>query len=173
MKRNLLFLGVAFISTLLFTACSDDDNAAGSVPTNSLEVTINGTKKSFSNVQGRWVDGGSYLELTATNDGNEWVSVTVLSETTRVPVGTYTLDDGSPFSILSVYNLNSEGSQQNYTATKGTAAPEDAFILDIEKISNSEASGTFSGTLVSVEGLHTTGIVTFTNGKFNVAIKPN
>lgn len=173
MKRNLLLFGAAFISVLQLGACSNDDNVTGSVAADSLEVTINGTKKVFSNVQARWVDGGNYLELTASNNGSEWVSVTVLSETTRVPVGTYTLDDGSSFSILSVYNLNSEGSQHNYSATKGTAAPEDAFILDIEKISNSAASGTFSGTLVSVEGLNTTRIVTFTDGKFNVSVKPH
>ncbi|WP_143090431.1 hypothetical protein [Flavobacterium akiainvivens] len=174
MKRHFMFL-TACILTLVFTSCSDDDdngNAGGPVPTTFLTVTVDGVEKSFSNVQGRWVDGGNFLEINATNDGIEWVSFTVMSETTRVPAGNYTLDDGSAFTILALYTAGS-GASQNYAATRGTLAPEDAFALQINQISNTNAEGTFSGVLASVEGETTLGTVTLTNGAFSTSIGPN
>lgn len=170
MKRNLLFMAVAS-AALLFSSCNDDDdnNAGGVVGNSYLNVTINGTQKSFSDVRGRWVDGGNFLEINATNTGEEWVSITVLNETTRVPAGTYTLNDGSPFTILSVYG----DGQLNYTATKNTLAVEDAFNLNISKIDNAEVEGTFSGVLVRVNGETTLGTTTLQNGSFKTSIAPN
>lgn len=174
MMKNILLSASAFLMILSLKSCSNDDSAAAApVKNNYLEVKVNGNKKVFSNVKGRWVDGGNYLELTATDNGSEWLSITVLSDATRVPVGLYTLDDGTPYTILAAYSLIVANGQQNYTATKGTAAVEDAFVLDLNKISNSAAEGTFSGTVVSVEGLTTTGLVTLTDGTFNVSIDPN
>lgn len=173
MKRKILLTGVVLMGTLLLNSCSSDDAVGGPVTNDYLEVKVDGTTKTFANVKGRWVDGGAYLELNGNNNGTEWISITVLSETTRVPVGTYTLDDGTPYTILSTYGTAAGNSQQNYTATKGTAAPEDAFMLDIDKISTTATSGTFSGTLVTVEGLTTLGTVTLTDGKFSAAISPN
>lgn len=173
MKRKFFLTGVLLMGNLLLNSCSNDDSVVGPVTDNYLEVKIDGTAKTFSNVKGRWVDGGAYLELTGNNNGTEWISITVLSETTRVPVGMYTLDDGTPYTILSTYGTVSGNSQQNFTATKGTAAPEDAFMLNIDNISSTATSGTFSATLVKVEGLTTLGTVTLTDGKFSAVISPN
>lgn len=173
MRRKTFLTAVVLTSAFLFNSCGNDDSVGGPVTNDYLEVKIDGTTKTFSNVKGRWVDGGAYLELTGNNNGTEWISITVLSETTRVPAGRYTLDDGTPYTILSAYGTASGNSQQNYTATRGTAAPEDAFMLDIDKISNTATSGTFSGTLVTVEGLNTLGTVTLTDGKFSAEISPN
>ena len=170
MKRNVLLLAVAFTS-LLFTSCNDDDdsNASGAVDTSYFRVTVNGTEKNYSNVQGRWVDGGNFLEITATNTGEEWVTITVMNETARVPQGTYTLNDSSPFTILSIYSIG----ELNYTATKNTLAAEDAFTLNITDIDNSEVEGTFSGVLVRVNGETTLGTATLQNGSFKTTIAPN
>ena len=173
MKRKFFLTEVLLIGNLLLSSCGNDDSGVGPVTKNYLEVKVDGTAKTFSNVKGRWVDGGSYLELTGNNNGSEWISITILSESTRVPVGSYTLDDATPYTILSTYGTTSGNSQQNYTATKGTAAPEDAFTLNIDKISAIATSGTFSGTLVKVEGLTTLGTVTLTDGKFSAVISSN
>lgn len=173
MKRKFFLTGVLLIGNLLLSSCGNDDSVMEPVANNYLEVKVDGKAKTFSNVKARWVDGGSYLELTGNNNGNEWISITVLSETTRVPAGRYTLDDGTPYTILSTYGTASGNSQHNYTATKGTAAPEDAFMLDIDKISATTTSGTFSGMLVTVEGLTTLGTFTLTDDKFSAVISPN
>lgn len=172
MKRFLLLFTLSLLSTT-FVGCSDDDdddnNAVGPVGTNYFTVTIDGVQKSFANVSSRWVDGGNYLEINATNDGNEWVSITVLNDTTRVPAGSYTLNDSSPFSILSIYSIG----QLNYTATKDTLAAEDAFTLNITDIDNGSVEGTFSGVLVIVQGENTLDMATLQNGSFRTAIAPN
>ncbi len=173
MKRNILFAGTVILMLVMFNACSKDDKVRGRIDNNYFEVEIDGNKRSFTDVSGRWIDGGNFLELTATNDGGEWISITVMSDETRVPAGVYELDDNKPFKMLSTYSLIGASAQKNYTATDNTIAIEDAFVLDLSKINNSEAEGTFSGTLVSVEGYTTISTVTLTNGKFKMAIDPN
>lgn len=165
---------LAAAASLTLSSCSDDDdsNAGGVAPNSYLTVDINGVEKSFSDVQGRWVDGGNFLEINATNNGTEWVSFTVMSETSRVPEGSYSLDDASPYTILSVYTADG-GTQMNYTATRNTLAPEDAFNLDIDDISNTSVEGTFSGVLVMVQGENTLGSVSLANGEFKTGIAPN
>lgn len=157
---------------LFFASCGKDDTNTA-ITGGYLTVRVDDREKSFSDVQGRWVDGGNYLEITATNDGNEWLMITVLSESTRVPAGEYALDDGSPFTILSTYALIGNNSQTNYSATRGTLAEEDAFQLTIDKIDNGAVEGEFSGMLVIVEGEQTLGTLSLENGRFNTQIKPN
>ncbi len=68
--KNILLSASAFLMILSLKSCSNDDSAAAApVKNNYLEVKVNGNKKVFSNVKGRWVDGGNYLELTATDNG--------------------------------------------------------------------------------------------------------
>ncbi|WP_437918917.1 hypothetical protein [Sphingobacterium sp. LRF_L2] len=167
-------LGIgAFLLFSLLSSCGKKDTVSGDVKLNSLQVKINGKEKSFSNVQARWVDGGNYLEINSTDNGSEWVSITVLSETTRVSTGQYSLDDESLFTILGVYSLTNNQEQLNYTATRGTLAPEDAFSLKIDKINNTHVEGSFSAVAVRVEGATTLDAVTLTDGKFNVDIDAN
>src|SRR5690606_15062375 len=142
--------------------CSKDDPATAEVSNNYLKVKVGDIEKNFSNVKARWVDGGNYLEVTGSNGGTEWVTITVLSETTRVPAGQYSLDDASEFDILSAHILtNDQGTQLNHAASRGTLASEDAFNLKINKIDNNQVEGTFSGVLVRVQGAQTLGTVTF------------
>lgn len=157
---------------LLFTACSKD-NATGEVTTNYLTVKIDGKEKNFSDVRGRWVDGGNFLEITASNSGDEWLTFTVMSNSTRVSAGQYSLDDASGFTLISTYSPDKNKPALNYAATRGTLALEDAFALDIKTINNSTVNGSFNGVLVRVEGATTLGQVTLTDGKFNTAIVPN
>lgn len=173
MNRKIVFGALAMLFIVLQSACSKDDKTTGEVNNNFLQVKIDGKDKSFSNVIARWVDGGNYLEITGIDPGKESISISVLSDATRVPAGQYGLDDASQFKILSSYSLFNSNSQLNFAATRGTLAVEDAFTLNIEKLNNSATEGTFSGVLVRAEGNTTLGLVRLTEGKFKAAIKAN
>lgn len=155
----------------LISGCGKKDPVTGEVKTDYLKVKIDGREKSFTDVEARWVDGGNFLEINATDDGSEWLVITIMSETTRVPAGEYGLDDGSAFTILSAHSVVDNNGQLNHTATRGTLATEDTFNLKIDKIDNGSVEGEFSGVLVRVEGENTLGTVTLTEGKFKAAIK--
>ena len=87
MSRITVFGLLAVLFLCLNVGCSKDEPATGEMKTNYLKVKIDGDEKSFSDVQARWIDGGNYLEITGNDGGQEWVTITVLSETTRVPAG--------------------------------------------------------------------------------------
>lgn len=165
-------IAVVILSFLGACKKKDKNTGGGSVTGNELSVKINGSKKHFSDARARWIDGGNYLEITANNNGSEWISITIMSETTRVPEGQYGLDDGSAFTLLSTYSLINGSTQLNYAATRGTLAKEDAFTLHLNRI-NGSVEGTFSGVVVMVEGVNTVGMVTLEDGKFRTAILPN
>ncbi len=173
MSRITVFGLLAVLFLCLNAGCSKDEPATGEIKTNYLKVKIDGDEKSFSDVQARWIDGGNYLEITGNDGGQEWVTITVLSETTRVPAGKYMLDDGSAFTILSTHLVKKNNTQLNHTATRGTLAAEDAFTLDIDKIDNGLVEGSFSGKLVRVSGANTLSTVALADGKFKSAIKAN
>ena len=171
MKR--IFTASTIALLLFFTSCSDDDKATGEVTTNHLTVKVDGVQKSFSDVRGRWVDGGNYLEITATNNGDEWLTFVVMSNSTRVPAGQYSLDDASGFSILSIYSPNKNNPDLNFTAVSGTTTSEDAYTLHINTINNSAVNGSFNGRLIINEGETILGTVTLTDGQFSTTILPN
>ncbi|MBD1431566.1 hypothetical protein H8B06_01910 [Sphingobacterium sp. DN00404] len=172
MTRKLLFGVFAALFGFFVCACSKDP-VADEIKTNYLQLKIDERVKTFSDVEGRWVDGGNFLEIIATDDGKEWFTFTVMSETTRVSAGNYTLDDESGFTILSTYSLVDDNGQLNYAGTRGTLAPEDAFSLRIDKIDNGSAEGSFTGVLVRVQGENTLGMVKITEGQFKTELKPN
>jgi hypothetical protein len=173
MKNKIVSKMIALLFIVLATACSKDDKVNGGVKENYLKVKIDGREKNFPDVRARWIEAGNFLEITASENGSEWVTITVMSETTRVPAGQYSLDDGSAFTILSTHTIINNNAQLNHAATRGTAAREDAFSLKIDKIDNGSVEGSFSGVLVRVEGLTTLGTVTLTEGQFKAAIEPN
>ena len=175
MKNKYLVLIIVTAMITMLVACRKKDHNIGGSQTGwgyGMQVKVDGTVTHFSDVTARWIDGGNYLEITGTNDGTEWISITIMSETTRVPTGQYSLDDGSAFTILSVYSHTDGNARMNYTATRGTLAPEDAFVLHIDRI-NDEVEGSFSGSVVMVEGIRTLGIVTLEEGQFKAPIRPN
>lgn len=174
MKRNIFFGAVMMILCSLFIGCSkDDETDGGKVSNNYLKVKIDGREKTFTSVQTRWVDGGNYLSIMATDNGKETVMINVLSETSRVPAGQYTLDDATKFTLLATHNITENNKQINATATRNTVAPEDAFTLKIDKINNTSVEGSFKGTLVMVQGLTTLDKMELTDGEFKTDIQPN
>ncbi|MBE8714408.1 hypothetical protein [Sphingobacterium hungaricum] len=173
MTTKFFSASLVLLLIVLFSGCSKTDEATGEVGTNYLKVKIDGKEKSFSDVSARWVDAGNFLEVSGTDSGNEWVTFTVMSESSRVPAGEYSLDDASNFTIVSIYSILKDNAQVNFAATRGTLAPEDAFVLKIDKIDNVSVKGSFSAALVRVEGLNTLGTVTLTEGEFQSAVKPN
>ena len=167
-KKMILALS---LFALLFSGCKKDE-ATGTVDTTYMSVKIDGIEKQFSTVNARWVDGGNFLEITGSNDGKEWLTITVMSENTRVSSGRYSLDTSGP-NMLGVYSVTKDNQQLNVTATGGTHAPEDALNLEITKVNNTAVEGSFSGAFVRVEGLKTLQVVSIANGKFKTEIKPN
>lgn len=168
--KKIIFACTALV--IILTGCKKDE-ATGTVDSTYFTVKIDGVEKSFVSTDARWVDGGNYLEITGSNGGNEWMKLTVMSENTRVPMGQYSLDDHSGFDMLAIYSVTKDNQQLNLTATRNTFAPEDALNLNISKINNSTVEGSFSGSLVRVEGLKTLQTINVTNGKFKTTIKPN
>ncbi|WP_144036468.1 hypothetical protein [Sphingobacterium psychroaquaticum] len=173
MKRTLTLGLFLSLLTFLYTGCSKDDDANGEVQENYFKVKVDGTEKIFPIVEARWVDGGNYLSIYGMNSGKESVTVTVMSEKTRVPAGQYSLDDASGYTILSAHIVSSSNGQLNAAATRGTVSTDDAFDLKITKIDNGQVQGSFTGTLIRVEGLNTIGKVVLTDGQFKASIKPN
>ncbi|WDF70199.1 hypothetical protein PQ465_07425 [Sphingobacterium oryzagri] len=137
---------------------------------NFLKVTIDGEQHVYTDVQGRWVDGGNYLEITARQDAATWLRITVLSENGRVTTGDYTLDDASGFDILSLYTKPSNDAQLNYAATRATISLLDAFSLKIQAIGDRSVEGTFTGNLIRVQGLEVLGEVQLSDGSFVTSI---
>ncbi|WP_144062704.1 hypothetical protein [Sphingobacterium paucimobilis] len=167
-KKMILALS---LFALLFSGCKKDE-ATGTVDTMYMSVKIDGIEKQFSAVNARWVDGGNFLEITGSNGSMEWLTITVMSENTRVSNGRYSLDTSGP-NMLGIYAVTKDNQQLNVTATGGTHAPEDALNLEITRINNSSVEGSFSGAFVSVEGLNTLKVVPIANGKFKTEIKAN
>ncbi len=169
-KKHLLILLVTAITSLTFTGCSKDKDETNNESGVHLKAKIGSKDHTFSDVRARWVDGGNYLEITGRTANNEWLSITVMNEATRVPVGKYTLDDATPFSILSLYHFMDGNTQKNFTASRQTVW-SDAFELEISKISNTNVEGKFSGILVIGSGLTTLESITVESGSFNAPIK--
>lgn len=170
MIKKIIFAFAAL--AIILTGCKKD-GATGAVDSTYFTAKIDGVEKSFTSTDARWVDGGNYLEITGSNGGTEWIKLTIMSETTRVPSGQYTLDDLSGFNILAIYSLTRDNQQLNVAATRNTYAPEDALNLNLSKVNNSMVEGSFSGALVRVEGLKTLQTINLTDGKFKTTIKPN
>jgi len=173
MNRKILFGAGMVLLTTLFSGCAKDDDVSGEIKDNYLKVKIDGVEKSFPTVEAHWVEGGNYLTINAMDNGKESVTITVMNESTRVPAGQYSLDDASAYSIVSIHNRTSSSTQVNSAATRGTQSKDDSFNLKIDKIDNGSFQGTFSGTLIRVEGLNTLGKVTLTDGEFKSSIAPN
>lgn len=167
-KKMILAISVF---ALFFSGCKKDE-ATGTIDTTHMSVKIDGVEKKFSAVDARWVDGGNFLEITGSNGSMEWLTITVLSENSRVSSGRYSLDGTGP-NMLGTYSVTKDNQQLNVAATGGTHAPEDALNLEITNLNNSAAEGSFSGALVRVEGLKTLQVVSLVDGKFKTKIKPN
>lgn len=168
---NLKFtLFLFWVACLFSVSCSNrvEDDLAQSG--NFLKVTIDGDERIFTDVKGRWVEGGDYLEITAVADASTSVSITVLSENGRVPVGEYVLDDDTGFGLLGVYSHTENDIQHNYAASPSTISLLDAFSLKIQNINDRSVEGTFSGRLIQMRGLEVLGDVVLTDGSFFTAI---
>ena len=167
LKSTLFLFWVACLFTI---SCSKrvEDNLAESG--NFLKVTIDGDERVFTDVKGRWIDGGDYLEITAQADGSTWVSINVLSENGRVPIGNYQLDDDTGFGLLGIYSYTENDVQYNYTASPNTVSLLDEFSLHIQNISDRSVEGTFAGRLIQMRGLEVVGDVELTDGSFFTAI---
>jgi len=171
-KKPFLMILALFFTTLTISSCSKDDNETNNESGVHLKAKIGSKDHNFNNVKARWVEGKNYLEITGMTSNNEWLSITVLNETNRVPAGKYTLDDATPFSILSTYHFMEGNVQKNFTASRQTVW-NDAFELEITKQNNTYVEGKFSGTLVIGSGLTTLQTITVENGSFSSPISNN
>ena len=169
-KKNLLMVVMVAFTSLTIVSCSKKDDDATNEGSFHLSAKIGSKDRTFSDARARWVDGGNYLEITGRVSSNASLTITVLNQTTRVPLGKYTLDDSTPFSLLSIYNLTENNAQKNYTASRGTVW-SDAFNLEITKIDNTVVEGKFTGTLVIGSGLNTLETITVENGSFSAPFK--
>lgn len=169
-KKPLLMLLALALITLTITSCSKDDNETNNDGNYHLKAKIGTKEHTFNEVRARWIDNGNFLEITGRTSNNEWLSITVMNEAARVPVGKYTLDDDTPFSILSTYHFMEGSAQKNFTASRQTVWG-DAFELEISKMSSAHVEGKFSGVLVIGSGLTTLETITVENGSFNAPIK--
>ena len=168
-KKSFLLM-LLFIGAITISSCSKKDDDVNNEGGFHLKAKIGSKDRTFSDVRARWVDGGNYLEITGKVSNNEWLTITVMNETTKVPVGKFLLDDNTSFSILSIYTLMEGSAQKNYTASRATVWP-DAFNLEITKIDNSVVEGKFTGTLVIGSGLTTLETITVENGTFSAPFK--
>lgn len=169
-KRPLLMLLVAAITSLTFSGCSKDDDNTNNESGVHLKAKIGSKDHNFNNVRARWMEGGAYLEITGITATGEALSITVLNEEgNRVPVGRYTLDDNTRFSILSTYHFMEGNVQKNFSASRQTVW-NDAFELEITKQNNTYVEGKFSGILVIGSGLTTLQTITVENGSFSAPI---
>lgn len=169
-KRPFLMLLALVLTSLTIISCSKDDDDTPVDGSYHLKAKIGTKDHTFTNVRARWVENSNYLELTGMTSNNEWLSITVLSDIERVPVGKYTLDDGSPFSILALYHFMEGNVQKNFSATRQTVW-SDAFELEISKINSTSVEGKFSGVLVIGSGMTTLERITVENGTFNAPFK--
>lgn len=165
-KRSFLTMLVLVLTSLTITSCSKKDDGNGF----HLKAKIGSKDQIFNDVSARWIDGGNYLEITGRTANNEWLAITVLNEAMRVPVGTYTLDDNTSFSILTIYHFMENNVQKNFTASRGTVWT-DEFSLELSKVDNNIVEGKFSGTLVIGSGLNTLEAIAVANGSFSAPIK--
>jgi len=166
-KKTFLMLIVA---VLTISGCSKKDDEANNEGGFHLKAKIGSKDRIFSDVRARWIDGGNYLEITGRASNNEWLTITVMNEAKKVPVGKYSLDDNTGFSILSIYTLIENNTQENYTASRETVWP-DVFNLEITKIDNTVVEGKFTGTLVIGSGLTTVETITVENGSLSAPFK--
>lgn len=171
-KKPLLILLVAVVTSLTFTGCSKDDHENNNESGAQLQAKIGSKDHNFKDVRARWMEGKNYLEITGMTSNNEWLSITVMNETTRVPVGKYSLDDGTPFTIVSIYHFMEGNAQKNFSAARQTVW-NDAFDLEITKQNNTHVEGKFSGVLVIGSGLNTLERITVENGSFSAPISNN
>jgi len=124
----------------------------------------------YNNVSARWIEGGNSLEIKGTRDGSSWMTITVLAKDNRVSVGKYMLDDNTAFDILTTYSRIESGQQFNFTATRGTIALLDDFTLEVEDMNEHTVEGSFSGTLIAVQGLEVIDSIILKNGSFSTSI---
>ncbi|MFZ4263326.1 hypothetical protein ACFRAE_14900 [Sphingobacterium sp. HJSM2_6] len=172
-KITVYHLAIFAFSIIIMGCQKDSSNPGEDVNSNYLKVSVDGVEKNYPTVSAYWVEGGNYLSINAVDQNKESLAITVMSETSRVPIGQYSLQDNSGFTLLSMHSLFNAENQLHHTATRNTVAVEDDFQLKIDKITNSSAEGSFTGTLVRVEGLNTLGKIVLTGGKFKTTIKPN
>ncbi|KGE13375.1 hypothetical protein [Sphingobacterium deserti] len=168
---NLRFTIWSFTALLLlFTSCSDrvKDNLGDA--TNFLKVTVDDKVEIYNNVSARWIAGGNSLEIRGTRDGSSWMTISILAKDNSVSVGRYTLDDSSPYDMLATYSRLENNQQFNFTATRGTIALSDDFTLEIEDMNEHTVEGSFSGTLIAVQGLNVIDSVVLKDGSFTTSI---
>jgi len=163
----------AFVALFLLTACSKsvDDDLGES--TNFMKVTLGDKEEIYTDVSARWIEGGNSLEVRGTNDGSSWVAFTVMSDVSRVPAGSYTLDDSSPYTILALHNRTENDVQFNFAATRNTLSTLDKFELKIDNINDRAVEGTFSGTLIYVNGEVLVRSIAVKDGSFSTKIEAN
>lgn len=161
------------VAFFLLTACSKsvDDDLGESM--NFMKVTLGDNEEIYTNVSARWIEGGNSLEVRGTNDGSSWVAFTVMSESSRVPAGTYALDDSSPYTIVALHNRTEHDVQFNFAATRNTLSTVDKFDLKIDKINDRVVEGTFSGKLIYVNGEVLVRSIAVKNGSFSTKIEAN
>lgn len=168
-RKTFLMLLVLVATTLTLISCSKDDDETINGDGFHLKAKVGTKDMSFKDVRARWVDGKSYLEITGMTSDNEWLTITVMNDAIRVPVGKYSLDDATPFSILSIYHFMDGNVQKNFTASRQTIW-NDAFELEISQINDNNVEGKFSGILVIGSGETTLERITIENGTFNAPI---
>jgi len=170
-KKSMLAMFVLVLMTLTILSCSKDNDGPNNESGSHLKAKIGAKEHTFNNASARWIDGGNYLEITGMTSNNEWLAITVMNDqNTRVPVGKYTLDDGTAFNILSIYHFMDNGAQKNFTASRNTVW-NDTFELEISKINGTNVEGKFSGVLVIGSGLTTLERITVESGTFNAPFK--
>lgn len=167
-RTNTILVFLFAILAITLTSCSngnDDDNSGGGSGT--LKATINGKEVVYTNVRARWVDNSNYLEILGKHD-NTNLMITILTDAAKVPAGSYSLDDNTPYSILAVHNeMLANNQQKNHTASRGTTW-NDQFAMKIDVISTSNVKGTFSGIMVVGEASQVLSTMTVENGSFNI-----
>lgn len=169
-RTNTILVFLFALVAFTFASCSngsDDDNAGGG--SGILKATINGKEVVYTNVRARWVDNSNYLEIIGKHD-NTNLMITILTDAQKVPAGSYSLDDNTPYSILAVHNEMLENNQQkNHTASRGTTW-NDEFSFKIDEISSSNIKGSFSGIMVVGQASQVLSTMTVENGSFNIPL---
>lgn len=165
------------ISFLIVSCNSDsttDDGAIVNPPSSTyyLKAKVGENDKNFNkDIRASWVEDKTYLNITGYAGDNTFLTITILNEQNRVPVGQYVLDDASGYHILAIYNETVDGVQNNYTASHGTVW-DDAFTFKITELNNTVVKGSFSGELViGGENMSVAKRIKIENGTFEAPFK--
>lgn len=166
-----LSLSVILISTV-FTSCSKDNDKVDTPSKDHVKAKINGKDVDFKLFNGHQNNElsisvtGSTADINTSNE-NTHIQLAIISNA-QIKAGQYELES-TPTMVITYGTIkkNSDGSleQENWSATTGSANPNDVFEIKIDNYSKTHVSGTFGGKVVTGAS-----VVTVSEGSFSVPI---